>query len=188
MIKIFIDQGHNYRGVNAGAEGNGLYEQDITYTVGVQLSELLKATGRYEVRLSRNSPTEILGTNNATSLSARTRAANEWGAEWFISIHCNSSYITTATGSEGYVYRLGNAATPLAERIIAGIAEQTGFPARGVFERPSLYVLRATDMPACLIEIGFISNPAEAYLMETDPSSYAKGMFRGIERFFGFMT
>ena len=62
----------------------------------------------------------------------------------------------------------------------------TGFPARGVFARPTLYVLRRTAMPAALIEIGFITNPAEAYLMRTDPSAYAKGMALGINRFFGF--
>ena len=41
-------------------------------------------------------------------------------------------------------------------------------------------------MPATLIELGFITTPAEAYLMETDPSAFAKGMFNGIQKFFGF--
>ena len=90
-IRIFIDQGHNPEGVNAGAEGNGLYEQDVTYEVGRQLGQLLTATGNCEVLLSRNSPDEILGTSNASSLAARTNAANEWGADWFISIHANAS-------------------------------------------------------------------------------------------------
>ena len=185
-IKIFIDQGHNPRGVNAGAEGNGLLEQDVTYEVGVLLRDLLIQTGRYEVKLSRNSPEEILGTSNASSLNARTSAANEWGADWFISVHANASTISEATGSEGYVYSDASAAKPLSEEIVRGISEMTGFPARGVFVRPSLYVLRRTAMPATLIEIGFITNPAEAYLMQTDPSIFAVGMFHGIERFFGF--
>ena len=38
-MKIYIDQGHNPRNPNAGAEGNGLREQDITYKVGVELAE-----------------------------------------------------------------------------------------------------------------------------------------------------
>ena len=42
-IRIFIDQGHNPSGPNTGAEGNGLIEQDITYTVGLYLAELLSA-------------------------------------------------------------------------------------------------------------------------------------------------
>ena len=150
-IKIFLDQGHNPRSVNAGAEANGLREQDVTYTVGVLLRDLLLESGNYEVRLSRNAPDEILGTSNATSLAARTTAANAWGADWFISIHANASSIPTASGSEGYVYARGSRAFPLAERIIEGISESTSFPARGVYVRPTLYVLRRTRMPATLI-------------------------------------
>ena len=41
-IKIFIDQGHNPEGINAGAEGFGYREQDITYAVGTYLGELLR--------------------------------------------------------------------------------------------------------------------------------------------------
>ena len=60
-IRIFIDQGHNPQGVNAGAEGNGLREQDVTYNVGVDLAGLLNDDPRFEARLSRNTPTESLG-------------------------------------------------------------------------------------------------------------------------------
>ena len=79
-IKIFIDQGHNPSGPNTGAEGFGLKEQDITYRVGKELAALLRADERFEVRLSRNTPEERLGTSNATSLAARVRAANAWPA------------------------------------------------------------------------------------------------------------
>ena len=40
-IKIYIDQGHNPRDYNTGAEGNGYYEQDITYDIGVRLYDYL---------------------------------------------------------------------------------------------------------------------------------------------------
>lgn len=90
-IKIFVDQGHNPSGPNTGAEGSGLLEQDVTYAVGVYLADLLRADPRFEVRLSRSTPEEILGTSNATSLAERVRLANEWPADYFISIHCNAS-------------------------------------------------------------------------------------------------
>lgn len=184
-IKLFLDAGHNPRNPNAGAEANGLREQDVTYAVTEALARLLLANGNFEVRRSRNTPTEILGTNTGESLAARVNAANAWGADYFISIHTNASEIITATGAEGYVYRVGNAATPLAAEIVAGIAEQVGFGDRGLFSRPTLYVLRKTAMPAMLIEIGFLTNPAEAAVMEFDPQSYARGMYRGILRYFG---
>ena len=81
-IKIFVDQGHNPSGPNTGAEGSGLLEQDVTYAVGVYLADLLRADPRFEVRLSRNTPDEILGTSNATSLAERVRLANEWPADY----------------------------------------------------------------------------------------------------------
>ena len=62
-IKIYIDQGHNPQNPNAGAEGNGLREQDITYAVGQELSRLLRRSGNYEVRLSRPTPNTLLGTS-----------------------------------------------------------------------------------------------------------------------------
>ena len=68
-IKIYIDQGHNPRSPNTGAEGNGLREQDITYDVGTRLAELLRRNGNFDVRLSRPAPTTQLGTSNASSLS-----------------------------------------------------------------------------------------------------------------------
>lgn len=91
MIKVFIDQGHNPTNPNAGAEGNGLREQDIVYEVGRRLALLLNANPNYEARLSRNSPTEILGNSTAESLRLRVDAANSWGADIFISIHANAS-------------------------------------------------------------------------------------------------
>lgn len=101
MIKVFIDQGHNPTNPNAGAEGNGLREQDIVYEVGRRLAILLNANPNYEARLSRNSPTEILGTSIAESLRLRVDAANSWGADIFISIHANASEISTASGVRG---------------------------------------------------------------------------------------
>lgn len=104
-IKIFVDQGHNPSGPNTGAEGSGLLEQDVTYAVGVYLADLLRADPRFEVRLSRSTPEEILGTSNATSLAERVRLANEWPADYFISIHCNANVNPAVNGTEVYVYR-----------------------------------------------------------------------------------
>ena len=53
-IKIYIDQGHNPENPNAGAEGNGLREQDITYRVGEELAALLGVSaGAVKMRLLR---------------------------------------------------------------------------------------------------------------------------------------
>lgn len=186
-IKIFIDQGHNPRNPNAGAEGNGLYEQDITYEVGVLTAEYLMSDPNFEIKLSRNDPEEILGTSNATSLRARTTAANEWGADFFISIHANASTIVSASGSEAYVYSESSQGYQMAEDILRQLNISTGLENRGVFIRPSLYVLRRTRMPAVLLELGFITNPSDAELMDNEPELFARGIYNGILEYYGLL-
>lgn len=185
MPKIYIDQGHNPSRFNTGAEGNGLREQDVTYAVGQALATLLRQSGNYEVRLSRNSPDEVLGTSNASSLRARVSDANAWGADYFISIHTNGSTDPNARGVEAYAYSRDSRAFRLGEDIVDSLVDATGFPKRGMFVRPGLYVLKKTSMPATLVEIGFISNPGEAELMRDNPSLFARGIYNGIVEFTG---
>lgn len=183
-VKIFIDQGHNPTNPNAGAEGNGFKEQDLVYEIGVRLAELLNSNPAFEARLSRKTKTEILGTTNASSLAARVNDANSWGADYFISLHANASAIPSATGCEGYVYSLGSRAASFAEAILPALSANTGIPSRGVFARPTLYVLRKTVMPATLLELGFITNAQEAALMNEQPELFAVGIYNGIQNYF----
>ncbi len=187
-IKIFVDQGHNPQNPNAGAEVNGVREQDINYEVGVRLAALLRADPDFDVRLSRDTPEEQLGTSNATSLQARVYEANTWGADYFVSLHCNTSTNTSASGSEAYVYSESTPAYTLAGRILEGLHDMAGLRNRGVFIRPSLYVLRATSMPAVLVEMGYMTNANDLYLLTSDPESFARGIYRGIRLYFGMTS
>lgn len=184
-IKIYIDQGHNPVNPNAGAEGNGLREQNIVYRIGQETAALLRANGNFEVRLSRPTEDTQLGTSNASSLAARVNDANSWGADYFISLHTNASDLAAATGSEAFVYARDTRASALAADILAALESETGLYNRGVFARPSLYVLRRTAMPAVLVELGFITNPRDANLMNTQPELFARGVYEGILRYTG---
>ena len=179
-IKVFIDQGHNPQGFNAGAEGNGLREQDINYEVGKILYDLLMADGRFEARLSRPTPETVLGTSNSTSLQARVNAANAWGADYFISIHCNASTNPDANGSEVYVYRDSGAAYELANDVLDEIVEQVGTKNNGVRVNSSLYVLRRTQMPAILVELAYITNAGDAEKLKNMQSEFANGIYYGL--------
>ena len=187
-IKIYIDQGHNPRDFNTGAEGNGYFEQDITYDIGVRLAALLGRNPEFEVKLSRPSPNTVLGTSNSSSLTARVRDANSWGADVFISLHTNASERSSATGAEALIYSDESPVSPeLAEDILEELTLSTGLRNRGVIERPGLYVLRRTNMPAVLVEMGFISNPEDAELMVDSPELFARGIYRGILKYYGLL-
>ena len=180
VIKIYIDQGHNPHSHNTGANGNGLREQDINYVVGRELAALLSADPRFAVKLSRPTEDTLLGTDNTSSLKARTDEANRWGADYFISLHCNAFTEASAHGTDVFVYSADSEAYALGERILEKLVEGTGFRNRGMKIKPELYVLRHTTMPAVLVEMGFITNPSDAALLASRPDLFAACIRDGI--------
>ncbi len=186
-IRIFIDQGHNPTGSpNAGAFANDLHEEDITYQVGAYLAELLRNDSRFDVRLSRPTPTTVLGTSSASSLRQRVEMANSWPANYFISIHGNSNPNPDINGTEIYLYRYGTQSEWLAQQIMTGITEAVGTKNNGIRINPSLYVLRRTNMPSLLIELGYLTNTADAQKLRDMQQQFANGIYQGILRYFGF--
>ncbi len=179
-IKIYIDQGHNPVNPNAGAEGNGLREQDLVYRIGQELATLLRRNGNFDVRLSRPTTETQIGSSNNTSLRLRVNDANAWGADYFISLHTNASENASASGSEAFAYARGTSAFRLGEDILEGLEETTGLRNRGMKVRPGLYVLKKTAMPAVLVELGFITNARDAFLMRDRPDLFAQGIYEGI--------
>ncbi|RDU24211.1 N-acetylmuramoyl-L-alanine amidase family protein [Anaerosacchariphilus polymeriproducens] len=186
-IKIFIDQGHNPTGYhNAGAQGFGFFEENITFQVGIYLANLLENDYRFEVRLSRPTSTTVLGTTNATSLAERVRMANEWPADYFISIHANSNVNPAINGAEIYIYKYYTQAHWLAQNVMEGILRYTTLKDNGIRENPALYVLRRTQMPAILTEIGYLSNYNDFLVLRDQQWRIAYGMYIGILNYFGF--
>lgn len=186
--KIYIDQGHNPVNPNAGAEGNGLREQDLVQRIGVELAELLESNENFEVRLSRPTADTQLGTSTGTSLAARVNEANSWGADYFISLHTNASSNAQASGSEGLAFSQSSAGFALGEDILYWLNRETGLRNRGMASRPGLYILRRTQMPAVLIELGFITNRGDASLMQGSPELFAEGVYNGILDYLGFIS
>ena len=187
-IKIYIDQGHNPSRFNTGAEGNGYYEQDITYEIGRRLYNLLRENPEFEVRLSRPTKDTVLGTSNSTSLVERVNQANAWDADIFLSLHNNASENPDATGNEALIYGPGSTvAYDLGTNILEQLTLTTGLRNRGIVYRPGLYVLKETEMPAVLVEMGFISNPYDADLLANSPYLFSTGIYRGILKYYGLI-
>ena len=187
-IKIYIDQGHNPSGYNTGAEGNGFYEQDITYEIGRRLNNLFQSNPEFDVRLSRPTPETILGTNNSSSLRVRVDEANEWDADLFLSLHNNAASNPNATGNEALVYGPGaTEAIAVGTDILEQLTLTTGLRNRGIVYRPGLYVLKETEMPAVLVEMGFITNPYDAELLAYSPYLFATGIYRGVLIHYGLL-
>ena len=196
-IKIYIDQGHNpflpkedptepNKGWNTGASNKelGLYEQDLTYEIGILLAELLAQDDRFEVRLSRPTADTILGTDQSSALDARIHDAETWGADYFISLHINSYGDPSASGLE-FCYATDDiTGKELGVVLIDGLAKSTGLRKRDPKPRNDLRVLVNTTMPAVLLEMGFISNLNDATLLDESPELFAQGIYDGIQAYF----
>ncbi len=184
-IRIYVDQGHNPGLINAGASVGGIEEQEINYNVGTMLADILRADPRFEVRTSRNSPDEVLGTNASSSLAARVSEANAWPADYFLSIHANANPNPAINGAEMYVYRTYTEAYYLAEYILSRVVQVVGIRNNGVRINPALYVLRRTRMPAVLVEMGYMTNPSDLELLLTEQDAFAYAIYLGLLDYFG---
>ena len=188
-IKIYIDQGHNPTGNhNTGATGNDLYEQDITFNIGLLLAALLEADGRFEVCLSRPEADTVLGTDNPSSLQARVQGAQDFGADFFISLHTNSFDTDAAYGTEVHVATENSISYSFGSALLEGMIASTNMRDRGMKISPELHVLKNATMPAALLEMGFISNPDDAAMLSGSPELFAQGIYNGILSYFQLAT
>lgn len=181
-MKIFLDIGHNHDGGDTGATGNGHREQDITFDIAKRAGELLAGQG-VEVKYSRNNPTDNIGTTVAASIYGRYTEANAWGADYFISFHCNAASSSSALGTETLVYKLSGTAYELAKKVQSGIVSDCDMVDRGVKQRTDLGVLKNTNMPAVLIELGFITNPEDCAKMVNGPDVFAEAIAKSVCEF-----
>ena len=187
---IVIDPGHG--GNDAGAIGpTGVMEKNVTLKVSLELKKLLEAEGA-KVVLTREGDTTVSAKGAKASdieeLGARCDVANRIGAEIFISIHADSFTRPEARGTTGYYYSKSSTGRgqKLADCIRRNLVEQLGTPSRGT-QPCNFYVVKNTDMPATLIELGFISNKEEEKLLDSKEGvmKAAQGIFDGIEDYFG---
>ncbi|AJQ29001.1 N-acetylmuramoyl-L-alanine amidase family protein [Pelosinus fermentans] len=170
MAKILINPGHA-PGIDPGAvnQRTQLQEADVVRTIGQHVSDLLGQVG-YATCVVQND-----------SLSYICDQANQWGADLFISIHCNSAANLMARGTETYYMDRSVQGCKLASCIQQQLVDASGFIDRGI-KTANFYVLKNTDAPAALVEIAFISNDEEAGCLGDAALQYeyARAIARGI--------
>ena len=168
-MKVFLNPGHAPNGdPDPGACGCGLRECDVAKDVADLVEHYLVAAG-----------IEVVGNMQDDSLGAVVNTANESGADIFVSIHCNA-FNGSANGTETCVYPSSGAGGDLGQCIQNQIIDALGTTDRGLKERPGLYVLNSTDMPAVLVELAFIDNEDDAELLRNNQDDFARAIARGI--------
>ena len=165
MPKIMLDAGHGQS--DPGAVGPmRLKEKDAALALTKRVGRLLEEQG-VEVSYTRIDDKRLVDTSSAKDLQARADKANRAKVDYVVSIHHNSAAVPAAPGAETYVVAKGGRAEQLAKRVQAKLTSATGLTDRGV-KTANLAMLRETDMPAVLVEVGFISNPGEEALLRSE--------------------
>lgn len=169
---IMIDSGHG--GMDNGAVYRGRKEKDDNLKIGLAVGELLEKAG-YHVLYTRT-------TDRYDTPFQKAQIANNAGADYFISFHRNSGEVpNTYHGAQALVYADNTRASQIGEAIMNQLVP-LGFQDLGVVERPGLVVLRRTNMPAVLLELGFINNDEDNRIFDEKFDEMAEAIVRGIEQ------
>ena len=210
---IVVDPGHG--GHDSGARGNGYNEKDIALQVATRLANNLRQD--YNVIMTRDSDFFV-------PLDTRAKIGNDANADFFISIHLNSSSSSSANGTEVFYFSKkdqGSYATQvakfenkvdgsygdvpfsdfilndifyrknqktsqaIAESVLNNLINTTGLRRRGVFGA-NFAVLRGSNSPSILVELGFMNNYSDLshYLTPEGQESAASTIGDAIRKFF----
>lgn len=178
-IKICLDAGHSSK--FKGASANGLNEEEVVLKIALKVGEKLESKG-VKVFYTRKNGKPMNDVNNSQDLGARYKYANSNRVDYFVSIHNNKVGYDTANGIETlYNTRFAKSKT-LADDIQNQLISDTGMKNRGLKLRTDLAILNGTQMPTCLVEVGFISNPNDASKIKDSSflDTVAKSITKGI--------
>lgn len=171
---FLIDPGHG--GEDGGAEASGVLEKDLNLTVARNLADICTILG-HNVSLTRNSDTmlydayqdleDYTGKKKTYDLRNRLRMGEESGAALFIGIHMNKFPREQYKGLQVY-YSKNTAESESAARLIQNYTKTHIMPWNDREIKPStsaIYILHRIQVPAVLVECGFLSNPGERQLL-----------------------
>ncbi len=174
--------------VTAGTSGvvTGIAEKDLNLAVSLKLQSELERRG-YTVIMVRT-------TNNVNMSNAeRAQIANNYNADAFIRIHANGSSNRNVSGaltmcmtsSNPYNAYLWERSYSLSRYVLDGLCRATGAANKGVSQVDNMSGINWSKVPVTIVEMGFMSNPAEDRLMATDSyrNKLAGGIADGIENY-----
>lgn len=174
-VRVCLDAGHG--GEEVGAVLGKRYEKDDTLKVTKLVEKKLKKKN-VKVIMTRTKDKDV-------SLEERCIIANQKKADIFVSIHRNSA--TVGNGIEIWCGSLKEERdTKLADNILTNLTTTKIQQNRGIKygsiggENSDYYVLKNTNMPSCLIELGFISNEKDNQLLDDNLEEYAEAIAEGI--------
>lgn len=147
---VMLDPGHG--GSDPGTVHGDLFEKDINLDIALRAKDLLLEAGAIVVMTRED--------DSAVPPADRPVMANEMKPDVFLSIHCNSVLNVFPCGTETYYYNMVPYSQELATQVHSCLLKEIMLVDRKV-RRKDYYVLRVTNVPAVLVEVGYLSNEEE---------------------------
>ena len=170
MATIVIDAGHG--GYDAGAVKGSRYEKNDNLRMALAVGERLKKCG-INVIYTRT-------TDEFIPLLDRSRISNNQNVDLFASFHRNSATSSAANGVETLVYNNASTKSVQAAEALQQALVNIGVQSNRGVKRANLSVLRETNAPALLLELGFISNDQDNALFDSKFDAYADAIARSL--------
>ena len=165
---IYLDAGHG--GKDPGAYYKDIYEEDINLSIVLKLRDKLESLGAI-VYLTRDSDYDLSNPNASlrkrSDLSNRAKMINSSDADIYLSIHLNSSSNTSWRGAQVFYDDINENNEKLADIFQKNFNKYLNSN-RNIQEISTLYMYKRITKPGLLLELGFISNPNESYLLNQD--------------------
>ena len=171
MATITIDAGHG--GTDPGAVNGGRQEKTDALALAIAVGRILECRCH---RVIYTRQTDVF-----VPLNERARISNAANSDMFVSIHRNSSAITTANGVDTFISpSASQRSTQFANNVLNRVLALNVFANRGV-RTGNFVVLNSTNAPAQLLEVGFISNAEDNQRFDQNFSRIAIAIADGIE-------
>lgn len=168
-----IDPGHG--GPDGGAKGSdGTDEKEITLKISEYLRDYLNEAGALVI-MTRETDTDLaqegtkgLSKRKFEDLKNRVKLANESMADFYISIHLNSTPSSRWRGAQTFYYPFKEENEIMAKSIQNQLTSNLQNTNRTSLPRTDILVLKYVNMPSTMVEVGFLSNPEEAQLLKDE--------------------
>lgn len=187
---IVLDPGHG--GPDGGAKGGGVHEKDVTLAIAKRVQSYLQEAGAYVI-LTRNEDTDLadegttgLSRRKTQDLKQRVKIMEEADPDCVVSIHLNAIPSSRWRGAQTFYYPNKEENKRLAIFIQHAMKSGLNNTDRLAKMIPHIYILKRAQVPAALVEVGFLSNPDERALLKTEPyqQKIAESIYLGISRYF----
>ena len=189
---IVLDPGHGGRDGGAASQ-SGVLEKDVTLTIAFYLRDLLEPSGAF-VTMTRETDTELSseesrrkGQRKREDLTNRVRLINESDADFLVSIHLNSIPSPKWSGAQTFYDPSREENKRMAELVQEELIRNLENTNRQEKATQDIFLLKHAQIPGILVEAGFLSNPEEASLLNTEEyqKKVALAIYMGILRYYG---